>query len=485
MNMRTVNQIGIQPPLGLILEARLLFDGRDDIIREVTLRSTMDEAVQVNLSLAIEDKVVDAGRQNVRLANAQLLPSVSAGFTGTTIAASVAEVAGGTSPQYNLEGALTAQQVIFSEPVWANRSVQRSLQRSREWNRSAVKLDITLQAAEAYLNLLRAKSLESIQRENLALTRTSLRLAEAREQIGAAGPGERLRLQSELAQRRGDAINAHAQRYAAEVALNQVLNRPLSEEFRTPEADIDSRELMEGTLRTAYLKDLSHIAILADFLTKEALESSPEIRSLDEALVAQNRLLGSATSAYFLPTIALQAKVSTNLAKDGAGSTIPGEFDGVTDFPWSVAITGSLPLFEGTARSARKDQSSIEVARLQLQRDLLAQGLEQRVRTELQFAQASFAIVSEAEAAAVAARRSLELVTDSYGQGLVGVVDLLEAQTRALVADRNVANAIYDDLIRLKRVERAVGSFEALRTQGEQQALVERLRQYFEGVGEQ
>ncbi len=77
LNMRTVRQTGVIPPLGLILEARRLFESREGITREVTLQSAMQEAIRANISLAIQDEFVASGRQEVRLATSDLLPSMA------------------------------------------------------------------------------------------------------------------------------------------------------------------------------------------------------------------------------------------------------------------------------------------------------------------------------------------------------------------------------------------------------------------------
>ena len=480
LNMHTVRKIGVVPPLGALLEARRLFETPEGVERHVSLKSAMEEAIAANLALAAEDQAVLAGAQEIRLARAGRLPDLEAGVTGATIAKSVAQASLGGRPQYNVDGAVTLRQLIFSQEANANVSIQTSFQASREWDRASLELDVALEAAEAYLNVLRAKTLEQVQQDNLDLTLASLRLARERERIGAAGPGERLRLESELARRRADRIDAFARRSAAEMTLNQVLNRPLDEQFLTPEADLEGRSLLESTLATTYLADLNRFAFLADLLAAASLRLAPEIRSIDAAVAAQERLVTSTGQAFYLPTVALQGNVSTNLLREGAGSASPpgAKESGVTDYPWNAGLAVTLPLFEGTSRLARRGRAAAVVAQLRLQRELVAQRIEQNVRIQLQFARASLGIVAENETAAETARRSLELVTEAFGQGLASVVDLLEAQTSALLSERGVTNAIYDYLVNLKRVERAVGTFEMLATPEERAEFARLLEEY-------
>ena len=484
VNMRTMRRLGIQPPLQALLEAKRLFETPEGIERSVTIESVMHEALAANLALAAEEQAVRAGAEDIRLARASRLPALEAGVTGSAISRRAAESSFGLRPQRNVDGDLSLSQLIFSHEANANVSIQRSLQASREWDQAALELDVVLEAAEAYLNVLRGKSLEQVQQNNLDLTIASLRLAQERERIGAAGPGERLRLESELARRRAERINAYAARMAAEMSLNQVLDRPINEPFATPEAMLQGRALLEGSLATRYLADLGRIGTLGDFLADVAVGLAPEIRSLDAVIAAQQRSLAATRQAFYLPKVALQGNVSDNLLRENAGGPPlpPGlATPSMPDESWQLGLSVTLPIFQGNARNARRAQTAATLNRVQRQRQLAAQRIEQNVRIQLLFARASLAIVSESETAAESARQSLALVTQSYGQGVVGVVDLLEAQTSALASERGVANAVYDYLVNLKRVERAVGQFEALATPDERAGLLQRLAEYERG----
>jgi len=483
LNMRTMRRLGVLPPLQTLLEATRLFEEPEGVERSVTIESAMREALAANLALAAEEQAVRAGAEEVRLARARRLPMVEAGLTGSAISRREAESSFGLRPQRNVDGGFTLSQLIFSHEANANVSIQRSLQASREWDQAALELDVALEAAEAYLDVLRGKSLEQVQQDNLDLTLASLRLAQERERIGAAGPGERLRLNSELARRRVERINAYAARAAAEMSLNQVLDRPISEPFATPEAGPEGRGLLEGSLATRYLADLSRFGILDDFLVHEAAGIAPEIRSLDAAIAAQERRLASTRQAFYLPKVALEGNVADNLLRESAGGSGSAAPSGLpapasTDESWQLGLSVTLPIFQGNSRNASRRQAAATLSRLRRQRELAAQRIEQNVRVQLLFARARLAVVSETETAAESARQSLELVTQSYGQGLLSVVDLLEAQTSALVSEIGVANAVYDYLASLKRVERAVGQFEALATPGESADFLRRLAEY-------
>jgi len=85
--------------------------------------------------------------------------------------------------------------------------------------------------------------------------------------------------------------------------------------------------------------------------------------------------------------------------------------------------------------------------------------------------------------AADAAQRNLSLISDSYGEGVVDIVRLLDAQNWALSADLAAANAVYNHLIDLMNVQRAVGRFDYFRSDQDRQDFLRRLDEYFKNVG--
>ena len=85
--------------------------------------------------------------------------------------------------------------------------------------------------------------------------------------------------------------------------------------------------------------------------------------------------------------------------------------------------------------------------------------------------------------AAAAAGRNLELVTDAYARGAVSIIDLLDAQNAALLAELGAANAVYDFLIVLMEVERSAGRFDFFMTDADREAWLERLRRYLQEAG--
>jgi len=489
INRTTARAVGVYPPLGLLLEADIVDPLSEPSGEAITLDDAMRRAVQANLSLAAQDRAVVAGAAQVREAWSVLLPQVEAGLTGTVVDSEVAAASLGQQPERTATGQISLSQILFAEDARANVSIQRASQSARVNERAVQRLNVGLEAAESYLNVLRAEALVEVQRDNLVLTRESLELADQRQAVGAAGPGEALRLEAELATRRTNLINAYVQLQAARIAVNQVLNRPLESSVTAAE-DVQAQTdaLTAGSVLASYVTNPRAFERLRDFLSVEAVRTEPTIRALEAGIRAQERAERAAGRSFYLPQVAAVAQLNNQFHESGVGTeglTLPPGLPPFPEFPdtfWSVGVNVTLPLFQGTGRIARRNRASAEVQRLQLERDLAAQRIEQNVRTQLQFAAASNAAIQEAQRAADAAQQSLDIVTDSYAAGALEVTPLLEAQTAAQQAEIGVTNAIYDFQIDLKRVERAVGRFEALSAPEEQAAFRERLDTFLREV---
>ena len=146
--------------------------------------------------------------------------------------------------------------------------------------------------------------------------------------------------------------------------------------------------------------------------------------------------------------------------------------------PVSVGLFGALEVYAGGANRAAKRRAQEELFQLQIERNAVADRVEQRIRSALLLAGASFYSIELAQAAADAALKSLDLVTESYVTGAVSITELLDAQAAALRASEGASNAVYDFLIDLMEVERSVASFSFFQTEEEREAFYRSVHEY-------
>ena len=491
INMATARAINARLSWATLTEAELLHNQQRPAARALSLALVLREAERINLDLAAADRTVAAGLQSVRVARSQLRPQIEASGSNAVIDSDRAAASFGSQGKNRLAGSLGISQVLYSEQVRAGYSVEQRLQEARELERAQLRLDIILEAAQAYLNVLRTKTVEQIRRQNLELTRRNLERARVRFELGTASPGEVYRWQSEIANNRRNLITASAVRNQAEIEVNRALNHPLEEPFATREATIDDPTLAINyeTFRP-YVDNQQGFQLFRRFIALRAIAASPEIGQIDRAMAVQERLLLAAKRALFVPVVAARAEVETfrNSGADvndqlGEALGEGGEFPTIDRLNWSIGLRASLPLFQGGALRSRRSQARIKLDELTLNREALRQRVEQRARAAMHAALASWAGIDLARQAAAAAKSNLELVADGYSEGVVDIVTLLDAQRQALNAELSAATANYDFFSDMMAMQRATGRFDLFRSDEERLQFLESVRNFFAEEG--
>ena len=268
INMATARAMGVYPSWSVINEAVQIKEQAKPLQRELTLVSSVHEAIAANLDLEISRRAVAAGAEQVRQAKATLLPQVDLAANGAVVDDGLA---GPFQSERTVSGSVTLSQVLYSDAARANYGIQQNLQLTRQQEREQVRLDIAQQAATAYLNVLRAKTFERVQKDNLQLIRSNLELARVRQQIGVSGPAEVHRWESQMAIVRNNAIVANTQRNVAEIVLNQVLHRPLEESFATHETGLLDESLVTHDPRfIGFIDNKRNFGVFRGFMVEEA-----------------------------------------------------------------------------------------------------------------------------------------------------------------------------------------------------------------------
>ncbi len=479
LNMETASEVGVVPSWDLLIDADVVNENRSLPGPYLTLLDAVDEALSANSDLAAARQALAVGLQQVRKAAAPLLPQVQVGALARIIDRDRAIIALGTEPQAALFSTASASQVLYSNKLWGNLSIERRKQIARWEGFVSTHNETVFNVATAYFNMLRAKTLHDIQLSNLRLTRSNLKTARHRVAIGEARSTEVFRWESEVATNRTNAIRAQYQMRSAMVALNRLLNRDQCESISVE--DISSDDpcwILNGIWFDHNLADTTGLDLLSEFELMEGLSLSPQMRQLRTLIEAQAEAVNVAKRSFYTPDINFAADVRERAAAGGAGQApiVPLFPFNRTNF--SVGVTVTYPLFTGGARIAEKEQAIDELLRLQCELSSVEQQLEQGIRTGLNSATASYAAIRLSRESAEAADKSRNQVADAYTEGNATVVDLLDAQNQALVAASVSANAEYDFLIDLVKLQSIVGRFDFLMTCDERDELAGRLNEY-------
>lgn len=474
INMATARAIGIFPSFDILHEASLIHAESEPQGRPLSLAAVAIEAVAANLDLRAAALGLEAGQTDVEEAHAGLLPQLNASVDYRQLDSDGAAVISGAVAEQSTTAAITLSQLIYSDSIRANVDIQHYLQDNRRALKRELELDIVLEATTAYLDALKAQTFVHIRREDMKLSRTNLELARDRQRIGVASPAEVYRWETELATSRQELLDAQAQLQQAHDALNRLLHRPFKEPFIAEPATLDDPRLIVSRKELfEYVINERAFELMGDFMIKEGVMASPELMGLEALLAATKRELKTNRRAYWSPTVTLQGEIANVIDENRvAGLAAEGDND------WSVGLRFSLPLFEGGARRARLSGSQLALDQQRSQRDASRERIEQRIRATLHRIKASYPSIQLSKDAANAASKNLDLVTDAYSRGAVSILDLLDAQNAALVAEESSTNAVFDFLIDLMNLQRSAGGFDFFLDEQGLDSWLKRLQRY-------
>jgi outer membrane protein len=459
INMRTAAAIGFSPQWQFLADAELV-DAEPALAEErLTMLDAMREALAANPALEASRARLDSSAEDVRIARSSKLPSLDLSATRTTIDEDRA------SPLFQAERTtsadLTMQKLLYSERAWASHAIARALHEASSQGLRQDVLDTLEDAASAYLDLLRAQSVERVRRENVENTRRNLETSRVRENVGVAQRSDYLRWVAELAQDKQNLLSAEASRRQAATALARVIHRSATRPFSADGADVEEPLAFVSNPRLrAYLDTPAKWEVFMEFVVARALEQAPEVAQADAVIAGRKRAVTAAQRSSFVPDLALVSSGSSALARGGAGSTaVPGSPD---DESWGVSLQATLPLFTGRKRAAELSQARHELRASEADRRSAADAVEARARIALQRAASSFPSIALSQEAAGAANENLASVTDAYARGAVSVTDLVDAQDAALGAGLAAADAKFGFLVDFVGVLRAMAEFEVL-----------------------
>ncbi len=253
INMETARAIDLYPNWDTLSEAERVNEQRKDGDRSLTLLLAVNEAITANLDLAVANQEVAVGKHNVSLARSQLLPQLDSSLSSNRRDAELSNVG---TPERSGSGSFQLRQIIYSDAAWARLEISGKLQDALELERDSIRLDIILNASSTYLNILKAKTIEQIRKENVRRSRHNLELARVRESIGQSSRADVYRWETEIATDKQEALAAEAARLQTELNLNLLLNRPQDDLFTLEDTQLNDPLLLISDPRFFHLSKI-------------------------------------------------------------------------------------------------------------------------------------------------------------------------------------------------------------------------------------
>jgi len=367
-------------------------------------------------------------------------------------------------------------QVIFAEPALANLAIQKMLKENEEEEFRQTQLDIVIDAATAYINILFAKSNLNIQQQNVNRNKENYDISQTKQAIGHTGVTDINRWEAELANANISLNDAYADFRQAKFRLNQILDRPINEAMELADATLLSTSLLFTDSRIEFINDYGALDKFSNFLVDYAMKNLPELNQINIGLKIEERLRLSRERALYLPTIAINGSSNRILQKMNVPEVLPEAENNTT---WDIGLGLQYPIFQGNSRKNQLEQSRLHIEQLEDTRKNLENQLELLIRSNLENVGASFSRMELSQTAADASQKNYEIVQDAYSAGQTNITTLIDAQNNALATELNSNNAVLTFILDFLNLERSIGYYSFISSPNEKDAFFERAKEYF------
>lgn len=281
---------------------------------------------------------------------------------------------------------------------------------------------------KAYLEVLRAESLQKVQDAQALRTDSILKQTQKRVEVGDAAPIDTLQATADALNAQVNVITARTKTIGNQASLKAIIGLGSSEPLPALEpvgTDVPADNF--GTVEEA---------------VKEGLQNRQDLRASRLGVQSQEYAAKASKLETGL-TFAADASIGA-YARPRYGSD-------------ALSVSLSYPLFDGGLTRANYRRS---VATLEELRQRLVQS-ERDATSEIETAMASYRQgtlrLKAATAAVEAARINYQAAERSRELGASDLIDVLTAQVSLVTAETNYIEALYDTLIAYRQVEFAIG----------------------------
>ncbi len=399
-------------PADTVVPAAPAETARWTVLHDPVLDRLQSQLLKGNLTLATASVQVRRAQASLATAQASLWPSVNLN-TGVTRSANQLGAVPGTS--YSL-GVPVSWEVQLWGRVDALSTVARAgLQASQE-DLAAARLSLQATLVSTYVGLRTAERQEQVLRLAEAAQQRSLELTQARYRSGVVSAADVAQAQAQWKSTQAQRIDVGTQRAQLEHALAVLLGQ-------TP------AELRIDPLPADALWPPA-VAALPALLPGSLIQRRPDIRAAQQRVVAANAQIGVARAAFF-PTLNFSAN---------AGYRNPelGSLISTSSRAWSLGPSLAFSVIDGgQRRAAQADaEAALEQATLAYRQVVLT--AFQEVEDNLVAASQLQDQAQSLSDALVAAQRNLSLTQEQYKAGTVSYLNVVQAQTTALTAERSL-----------------------------------------------
>ena len=386
-----------------------------EIFGDPQLNALEEQVSEANQNVKVAEAHFRQARALIGFARAGLFPTVSAGFSASSLRDStnrpfVTSANGASTGDFLLTG-----DISYEIDLWGR--IRRSVTAAREEAQAtagdleSARLSIQAELAFDYLELRSADAQQRLLNDTVQAFKEALQLTINRFEGGAAPKSDVAQAQTQLETTQVQATDIAVQRAQLEHAIAVLIGKPPAEFSLQPAPlDLQPPDIPAG-------------------LPSELLERRPDIAAAERRVAEANEQIGIAKAAYF-PTVTLNALL-------GFESSSIRNLGGWQSFLWAVGSSLAQTIFDGGRRRATSEAALANYdATVASYRQATLDAFQQ-VEDNLAALRILEQETQQQERAVVSARESLQLFTNRYKGGVDNYLQVITAQTVALSNERN------------------------------------------------
>jgi len=468
INGSTVQKLGIAIDFKVLITEVINF-GVGDVEDRLDLLKITELALSENLVLRDARYSLDLQNNERAVARGGLLPQLSANASFLTRKDDSSLVQSGFASDESTDANVQLSQTIFSDAQFGNYKIQSLLAEASSHGYRQAQLDTIREASLAMADVLQSQSVAAIQQENLDFSEKNLELAVDRVAIGASSSADQYRWETQVSNGKSAVFESFSNVLIAKQNLNRILNREIAAELEIVPLDLNNAMIYSTDEIFKLMDNTDTFERMYNFGLQKSFESTPEIARLESIIAAKKRELTILKRRNWLPEVSLTGQVSDNLDN---GSSLTTNTDGRD---WQLMLNARIPFYQGGQTRSLRKRAELELAQLENQLASLKQTISQSLRASMNNVITSLFNLDFSSNAALAASKSLSLVTDAYSKGVVPVVDLLDAQNASISANLAEIQASIGFFRASIEMQRAIGIFEFLMTDEQKQIIREQI----------
>jgi len=337
----------------------------------------------------------------------------------------------------NYDNKFQVSQLIFNRSIIGQIKLADLQAKAAEWQEKGQEQAVVFETVSAYLDILRAQELLSVQKQRLTLAEKQLNTAKTNFDVGLRIRTDVLRAELTRSSALRDVVSAEIALRNAQVQLNQIMGEPIDQQYQ-----------FDGGALASYNPKAERMNAVKQYdnLFAMAEENHPSIK-VASYLVNQSEESVKMARGEFFPRVAVGG--SWGYSESGRVSFEETE--------WALQAQVEVPIFEGGRKIAKVKRTKAQAEAQKSRYDDAVRAIKTLVEQSalaLQEEQRNLEIAVESE---IVAKENHERFLNLYEEGLADSLDVTQALTELVVAQTNVVSTRYGYLRVYAQLLNAVG----------------------------